>query len=85
MRHAYQTLLNPLKRRAYDLFGPGSSIWEVTTERDVLLRGVGWGVLPGYMISFIALQVWGLFGRGGQIKYVSSIILINVSGDTSYS
>ena len=71
MRHAYQILLDPLKRRGYNLFGPVSSTWEGTSEREFLVRGVGWGVLPGYLVSFIALQVWGLFGRGGQIKYVT--------------
>ena len=71
VRHAYQTLLNPHKRRAYDLFGPIISQWDLHSERGFLLRGVCWGVLPGYVISFIALQVWGLFGRGGQVKYVT--------------
>jgi curved DNA-binding protein CbpA len=70
VRHAYQVLLNPLSRKVYDLFGPTVVQWELKTERDYLLRGVGWTVLPGYVITFIALQVYGLFGRGGQVKYV---------------
>jgi hypothetical protein len=70
IRHAYQTLLNPLKRRAYDLFGPSTTEWDCTTEREYLVRGVAWGILPSYLLSFIALQIWGLFGKGGQIKYV---------------
>ena len=70
VRHAYQTLLHPLKRKVYDLFGPISAQWDLHSEREYLLRGVAWGVLPGYVISFIALQIWGLFGRGGQVKYV---------------
>jgi DnaJ domain len=70
LRHAYQTLLNPLKRNMYDMFGPMTSQWECPTPRECLLRGVGWLVLPQYVVSFIALQVWSLFGRGGQVKYV---------------
>jgi hypothetical protein len=71
MRHAYQTLLNPLKRNAYNQFGPIISQWDFPNEGDYLVRGLAWGVLPQYVISFIALQIWSLFGRGGQIKYVS--------------
>lgn len=47
-----------------------STKWDLSTEKDFLVHGVGWGVLPGYLVSFIALQVWGLFGRGGNVKYV---------------
>lgn len=71
VRHAYQTLLDPLKRNAYDLFGPTSAQWDLRTEREYLSRGVAWGVLPSYIVSFIALQVWGLFGGGGQVKFVT--------------
>jgi len=69
VRHAYQTLLNPIKRKAYDLFGPFTTQWDFPTEREYLLGGLAWGVLPNYTITFIALQVWSLFGRESQIKY----------------
>ena len=78
VRHAYQTLLDPVKRRAYDLFGPASSTWKVKTEREFLLRGVGWGVSPGYLVSFIALQAWSLLGRGGKAKYVISLVVTDI-------
>lgn len=61
-----------MKRKAYDLFGPVTTQWDFPTEREYLFRGVAWGVLPSYTVTFIALQVWGLFGRGGQVKYVYS-------------
>jgi len=47
--------------------------WDFPTEREYLYRGIAWGVLPSYTVTFIALQVWGLFGRGGQVKYVNSL------------
>ena len=78
VRHAYQTLLNPIKRKAYDLFGPFTTQWDFPTEREYLLGGVAWGVLPNYTVTFIALQVWGLFGRESQIKYVSSPLPISL-------
>ena len=75
VQHAYKVLLHPLRRRIYDLFGPAFvAHWEdLASEREVLLRGVGWSVLPGYVVVFVVLQVYGLFGRGGQVKYVSTL------------
>lgn len=49
--------------------------WGLQTEREYLLHGVGWRVLPGYMASFVALQVWGLFGRAGNVKYVTPYLV----------
>jgi hypothetical protein len=70
----------------YDLFGPTVAQWELKTEREFLVRGVGWTVLPGYIITFIALQVYSLFGRGGQVKYVfPPLLYVDGSGDTYYS
>jgi hypothetical protein len=87
IRHAYQILLNHVKRKAYDLFGPIISQWDLRSEREFLFRGVCWGVLPRYLISFLMLQVWGLFGRNGQVKYVirEFYTKANYSGDTSFS
>jgi len=75
VQHAYKVLLHPLRRRTYDLFGPAGVVyWEDrASEREVLVRGVGWMVLPGYVVVFVVLQVYGLFGRGGQVKYVSTL------------
>jgi hypothetical protein len=87
MRNAYQTLMNPLKRNAYNLFGPSISQWDLHQEREFLIRGVCLGVLPRYVISFLALQVWGLFGRGGQVKFVSQVLhkKLTYSGGISFS
>ena len=75
VQHAYTVLLHPLRRRTYDLFGPAAvTLWsDLASEREVLLRGVAWTVLPGYVVMFVVLQVYGLFGRGGQVKYVSTL------------
>jgi len=52
-----------------------STNWDLQTEREYLLHGVGWRILPGYLISFIALQIWGLFGRAGNVKYVTPYLV----------
>jgi hypothetical protein len=70
LRNAYQVLNTPVKRVAYDTFGPSILRWDLPTHRDYLLRGLLWNILPGYLISFVALQIYSLFGRGGQTKYV---------------
>jgi hypothetical protein len=70
LRKAYQVLNSEVTQSVYNSFGPQILRWEFTTQREFLVQGLLWLILPQYLISFIALQLWGLFGRSGHVRFV---------------
>lgn len=69
LREAQETLLDPVKRFAYDRFGPDALKWgQLKTTQDFFLVSITRLVLPQYVVSLAATVVlnwlwWPEFGR----------------------
>ncbi|KAK9466180.1 hypothetical protein V1512DRAFT_291726 [Lipomyces arxii] len=60
VRKAGDTLSDPVKRFAYDRFGPDAADWTVKTEYEALQKG--WAsAVPRYIVSFATLELLNLF------------------------
>lgn len=69
LREAQETLLDPVKRFAYDRFGPDALKWgQLKTTQDFFLVSITRLMLPQYVVSLAATVVlnwlwWPEFGR----------------------
>ena len=62
LRVAQDTLVDPIKRWAYERFGPDMLKWQhCSTTRDYLLAGLQ-GVIPLYGGSIIVMVILGVIG-----------------------
>jgi len=73
VRDAFDSLKHPVKRFAYDRFGPDALIWQgVDTPRDYVMRGLM--TSSGFYISTsFFLVIYAIFGAGGVGAYVSLV------------
>ena len=71
VRDAFDALKHPVKRFAYDRFGPDALTWQgVDTPRDYVMRGLM--TSSGFYISTsFFLVLYAVFGAGGIGAYVS--------------
>lgn len=69
LRRAQETLVDPVKRFAYDRFGPDMQNWgEQKTMRDFVMTSLSRSVLPQYAVGFVTMLVlnwlwWANWGR----------------------
>ncbi|KAI1007492.1 hypothetical protein K3495_g741 [Podosphaera aphanis] len=62
LKLAQDTLLNPIKRFAYDRFGPDMLEWErCSSTRDYLIQGLQ-QIIPQYFGTTLILSLFGLLG-----------------------
>ena len=73
VRDAFDALKHPVKRFAYDRFGPDALTWQgVDTPRDYVMRGLM--TSSGFYISSsFFLVLYAVFGAGGVGAYVSFV------------
>jgi hypothetical protein len=73
VRDAFDALKHPVKRFAYDRFGPDALTWQgLDTPRDYMMRG--FMTSSGFYISTsFFLVLYAVFGAGGIGAYVSFI------------
>jgi len=73
VRDAFDALKHPVKRFAYDRFGPDALTWQgVDTPRDYVMRGLM--TSSGFYISTIFfLVLYAVFGAGSVAVYVSFV------------
>ena len=70
LRLAQDTLLHPVKRFAYDRFGPDIVEWQhCLTVRDYLLVGLQ-GIIPFYAGAGLVMIVLGMLGYLEWGRYV---------------
>lgn len=73
LRHAQETLLDPVKRFAYDRFGPSALNWgPLGSKQDILRVSLLRLVLPQYLLTLgvMVLMNWIWWGSWG--RYVST-------------
>ncbi|RUS33533.1 hypothetical protein BC938DRAFT_471217 [Jimgerdemannia flammicorona] len=69
LRKAYETLNDPIKRAAYDKFGPAVEDWQhVLTLRDYMLHGLS-GAVSFYLGTGLILVVFNILGKGQFGKF----------------
>ena len=72
LRQAQDTLLDPVKRFAYDRFGPAMNDWQhVLTVREYLMVGLQ-GIIPFYAGGGLFMVILGFAGYLEWGRYVSS-------------
>ncbi|KAJ6151809.1 Heat shock protein DnaJ N-terminal [Penicillium chermesinum] len=78
LRRAQETLVDPVKRFAYDRFGPDMQNWgEQRTARDFAMASLSRSVLPQYAVGFVTMMVlnwlwWANWGRYVSVFCLSS-------------
>lgn len=72
VRDAFDSLKHPVKRFAYDRFGPDALTWtQCQTPKDYVNHGV-MAASGFYIGSILFMFLVGIFGRGGAGGYVSA-------------
>ncbi|KAJ5109735.1 hypothetical protein N7532_002380 [Penicillium argentinense] len=73
LRQAQETLTDPVKRFAYDRFGPDMQKWgELKTMQEFVLASLTRSVLPQYAIGFVTMLVLNWLWWANWGRYVSS-------------
>lgn len=74
LRRAQETLVDPVKRFAYDRFGPDMQSWgEQKTTQDFVMLSLTKSVLPQYAGGFITMVVLNWLWWANWGRYVSGI------------
>lgn len=83
LKVAQDTLINPVKRFAYERFGPDMLNWQqCSSPRDYLMVGMQ-RVLPVYAGSILFLVILGVSGYLQWGRFVSSLLILLCQSLTS--
>jgi hypothetical protein len=77
LKVAYDTLMDPAKRFAYDRFGPEILAWRgAAIIRDYVVRGVLHGILPHYGMAAVAVYIMGWLGYLNFAQYYRWLLMV---------
>ncbi|KAJ6015812.1 Heat shock protein DnaJ N-terminal [Penicillium herquei] len=85
LRRAQETLVDPVKRFAYDRFGPDMQTWgEQKTMRDFVMRSLIKSVLPQYAGAFAMMVVcnwlwWANWGRYWRFYTFAAMLTLEIT------
>ncbi|KAJ5730980.1 Heat shock protein DnaJ N-terminal [Penicillium malachiteum] len=85
LRRAQETLVDPVKRFAYDRFGPDMQNWgEQKTMRDFVMRSLIKSVLPQYAGAFAMMVVcnwlwWANWGRYWRFYTFAAMLTLEIT------
>ncbi|RDX43389.1 DnaJ-domain-containing protein [Lentinus brumalis] len=74
VRDAYEALKSPVKRFAYDRFGPDALEWSCSTLREYIRHGL-MQASGFYITSVVILVILSTSGRSGPVAYWRYLIL----------
>jgi hypothetical protein len=77
LKLAQDTLVDPVKRFAYDRFGPSSTEWKhCSSIRDYVMMGLQ-GLVPYYAASALFMVVLGVLGYLDFGRYVGNVFRLS--------
>ncbi|KAJ5707958.1 Heat shock protein DnaJ N-terminal [Penicillium malachiteum] len=85
LRRAQETLVDPVKRFAYDRFGPDMQNWgEQKTMRDFVMRSLVKSVLPQYAGAFAMMVIcnwlwWANWGRYWRFYTFAAMLTLEIT------
>ncbi|KAJ5895569.1 Heat shock protein DnaJ N-terminal [Penicillium taxi] len=85
LRRAQETLVDPVKRFAYDRFGPDMNNWgEQKTMQDFLMKSFTKTILPQYVVAFVTMVVlnwfwWVNWGRYWRFYTFAALITLELA------
>ncbi|BFZ53270.1 hypothetical protein PYCC9005_000293 [Savitreella phatthalungensis] len=80
VRSAYDTLSDPVRRFAYDRFGPSTLRWSIAADRSAVLRRGLRECVPWYVGTFLIIFGLGwLRSTSGQTFYWRTLIFVGLA------